>query len=136
MFMQDNPKIAVPTTMIWIQNDEVHMRIRSGSVCIEDKEHEATFRIGKAHPGEWNTIVLGVLWHNKKHGWMKLWYNQKLVVSEMDIMTTINVDDRLYQWRLGMYPNWYRFDGKGHPYIRHGLQVCDAIALHCQRFSI
>jgi len=122
-----NTKIAVPTTMVWIQNDDLHMRIRSGSVCIEDKEHEANFRIGKLIPGKWNTIVFGVHWHKKNHGWMKVWFNKKLVVDETDIMTTMNIDDRLFQWRVGMYPNWYRYDGRGHPYIRHGLKTTKEI---------
>ena len=115
-----NEKIAVPTTMVWIQNDELKMRLRSGSVCHEE-DNNLVFRLGKIQPGKWHTLVFGVLWHKEKKGWLKAWYDDKLTIDEKGLKTTLDTDLRLFQFRVGMYPNWWTHSGKGHPFIKAGL---------------
>lgn len=143
----DNPKGALPTTMVWIQNDELFIRLRSGTVCTElHSSHE--FLVGRLTPGmsygmlmtyiyciqylpilffliclgKWHTLVFGVLWHKGKKGFFKVWLDEKLRVDEENLRTTVDVDDRLFQFRVGMYPNWWSYQGKGHPFVKPGLR--------------
>lgn len=115
-------KGAVPTTMVWLQNDNLYVRVRSGIVCNEEKGDVREYKIGKVVPGQWHTVVFGVLWHKEKEGWFKVWYDQKLRLDEENIKTFLDVDDRLFQFRVGIYPNWYTWDGSGHPFIKTGNQ--------------
>lgn len=94
-----NEKVAVPTTMIWLQNDELKMRLRSGNVC-QEENNNLVFRIGRVRPGQWHTLVLGVLWRKDKRGWLKVWYDRKLTIDEVGLKTTIDVDFRLFQFRV------------------------------------
>jgi len=115
-------KIAVPTTMIWLQNDKLYIRLRSGVVCVEDAGSVHEFKIGTVVPGQWHTIVFGVNWHKKEKGWFKVWFDKKLRVDEENIKTFMDVDDRLFQFRVGIYPNWWTWDHSGHPFIQPGRQ--------------
>jgi hypothetical protein len=117
----NNPKSTVPTTMVWLQNDELYMRLRTGSVCSETNS-STEFLIGKVVPGQWHTLVFGVLWHKDVKGWLKVWFDKAIVINEVNLQTILEVDDRLFQFRVGMYPNWWSYQGKGHPFIGPGLQ--------------
>ena len=108
--------------MTWIQNDNFYIRLRTGSVC-EDKPYNIReFKLGKIVPGQWNTLVFGALWEKEKNGWFKVWYNKNLRIDETRIKTWMETDDRLFQFRVGLYPNWWTWDGSGHPFIADGHQ--------------
>ena len=119
---EKNKKGAVPTTMVWIQNDKVYVRLRSGAVCEEDKGDVREFKIGTVVPGQWHTLAFGVLWHKEKEGWFKVWLDNKLRIDKEDIKTFLDTDDRMFQFRVGIYPNWWTWDGSGHPFIKDGLK--------------
>ena len=119
---EKNKKGAVPTTMVWIQNDKVYVRLRSGAVCQEDKGDVREFKIGTVVPGQWHTLAFGVLWHKEKEGWFKVWLDNKLRIDKEDIKTFLDTDDRMFQFRVGIYPNWWTWDGSGHPFIKDGLK--------------
>merc|ERR1711871_257245 len=119
---EKNKKGAVPTTMVWIQNDKVYVRLRSGAVCQEDKGDVREFKIGTVVPGQWHTLAFGVLWHKEKEGWFKVWLDNKLRIDKEDIKTFLDTDDRRFQFRVGIYPNWWTWDGSGHPFIKDGLK--------------
>lgn len=119
---EKNKKGAVPTTMVWIQNDKLYVRLRSGAVCQEDKGDVREFKIGQVTPGEWHTLAFGVLWHKEKEGWFKVWLDNKLRIDKEDIKTFLDTDDRMFQFRVGIYPNWWTWDGSGHPFIKDGLK--------------
>jgi Polysaccharide lyase len=103
--------------MVWLQNDKLYVRLRSGVVCTEDKGDVQEFKIGDVVPGQWHTLMFGVLWHKDKRGWFKVWYDQKLRIDKEDVKTFLDTDDRLFQFRVGMYPNWWTWNGAGHPFI-------------------
>merc|ERR1711871_720909 len=73
-------------------------------------------------PGQWHTMVFGAMWHKEDKGWFKVWYDQKLRYDEQNIRTFLDTDSRLFQFRVGIYPNWYTWDGSGHPFIKPGHQ--------------
>ena len=108
--------------MVWIQNDKLYVRLRSGAVCQEDKGDVREFKIGQVTPGEWHTLAFGVLWHKEKEGWFKVWLDNKLRIDKEDIKTFLDTDDRMFQFRVGIYPNWWTWDGSGHPFIKDGLK--------------
>ena len=117
-----NKKGAVPTVMSWIQNDNFYIRLRTGSVCEDKPFNSKEFKIGKIVPGKWHTLVFGALWEKEKYGWFKVWYDRNLRVDESRIKTWMDTDDRLFQFRVGIYPNWWTWDGSGHPFIKEGHQ--------------
>merc|ERR1711871_1775461 len=102
--------------------DKLYVRLRSGAVCQEDKGDVREFKIGQVTPGEWHTLAFGVLWHKEKEGWFKVWLDNKLRIDKEDIKTFLDTDDRMFQFRVGIYPNWWTWDGSGHPFIKDGLK--------------
>ena len=102
-------KGAVPTTMVWLQNDRLYVRLRSGMVCSEESGDVHEFKVGAVVPGQWHTMVFGAMWHKEDKGWFKVWYDQKLRYDEQNIRTFLDTDSRLFQFRVGIYPNWYLF---------------------------
>merc|ERR1711988_1337699 len=108
--------------MVWLQNDNLYVRVRSGIVCTEDKGDVREFKIGTVVPGQWHTLAFGVLWHKEKEGWFKVWLDNKLRIDKEDIKTFLDTDDRMFQFRVGIYPNWWTWDGSGHPFIKDGLK--------------
>ena len=115
-------KGAVPSTMLWIQNDTLYIRLRFGSVCEDTKSNVREYKLGKVKPGQWHTIVFGSKWDKTKRGWFKVWFDRNLRVDDTGIKTFMDIDNRQFQFRVGMYPNWWTWDGEGHPFIKAGRQ--------------
>lgn len=44
------------------------------------------------------------------------------MVNEKNVKTWIDTDDRAFEFRVGMYPNWFTWNGHGHPFIHKGDQ--------------
>jgi hypothetical protein len=91
-------------------------------MCTEKRGDVHEFKVGQVVPGQWHTVVFGVHWHKEKEGWFKVWFDKTLRIDEENIKTLVDVDDRLFQFRVGIYPNWWTPDGKGHPMIKPGSQ--------------
>ena len=118
----DCGKVAVPTTMVWVYQGYVYTKLRTGHPCI-DAGNIKEFKIGAVTPGKWHTIVLGILWHKEKKGWFKVWLDKKLRIDETWVKTfPKNIDNKLFEFRVGIYPNWYSYSGKGHPIISDNKQ--------------
>ena len=114
-------KGAVPSTMVWIQNDELYTKLRSGDPC-HDTYNIEEFKIGRVTPGEWHSVVIGAYWHKDKVGWFKVWYDQQLKLDKQFIKTFMDTDDRSFEFRVGLYPNWYNWNDEGHPFIKESGQ--------------
>ena len=109
-------KSAVPGTMFWIQNDVLYTKLRFGNPCI-DKGNIKEYKIGRVVPGKWHTIVFQVEWKKTETGFFKVWFDKDLRVDEKSVSTFFQTDHRLLEFRVGLYPNWYTWDGSGHPFI-------------------
>jgi hypothetical protein len=117
----DNVKInGVPGTAFWIQNDNLYTKLRWGNPCSDDGDDERRYKIGKVVPGQWHTVIFGAYWSQDKRGWFKVWYDKFLKVDVSNVHTFMQVDKRLFQLRIGLYPNWYIRD-EAHPVIKEGL---------------
>ena len=51
-----------------------------------------------------------------------MYFDKKLVVDKDHLRTWLDVDNRAFQFRVGIYPNWWTWDGSGHPMIKAGHQ--------------
>jgi len=96
-----------PSTMIWIRNHQIYTRVRYGDVCHNDDEK--VFKVGKVMAGTWHTIVIGAVWRSRQtnDGFFQAWFDGKLIVNEHNIPTMCDIDSRFYQFRVGIYPDWF-----------------------------
>lgn len=108
--------------MLWLQNDKLYIRLRTGVMCTERSGQVREFKVGQVSAGQWHTVVFGVHWHKEKEGWFKVWFDKQLRIDEQRIKTVVDIDDRMFQFRVGIYPNWFTPDGRGHPMIPKGGQ--------------
>jgi hypothetical protein len=111
-------KVGVPGIMVWIQGNRLYIRLRTGSVCDDNGPNLREFKLGTIVPGKWHTVVFGGKWSKNKDGWFKAWFDKSLRIDEQYIRTWMDVDDRMFQFRVGIYPNWWTWDGSGHPFVR------------------
>ena len=116
---EDMKIYGVPGTVFWIQNDNLYAKLRWGSPC-NDLGDERRFKIGKVVPGQWHTLIFGAYWSQDKRGWFKVWFDKALKVDITGVHTFMQVDRRLFQLRIGLYPNWYINDA-AHPVMKDGL---------------
>lgn len=99
-------KGADPATMIWAKDGVLYTRIRHGSPChsaINVKE----YKLGDIIPGKWHTVVIGANWRHNRKGWFKGWFDGHQKINVIDANTIHDTDQRLYEFRVGLYPNWY-----------------------------
>jgi len=115
-------KGAVPSTMFWLQGDMLYSRIRMGTPCKDGLDQRMEFKVGKVMPGVWHALVFGAHWSKRDDGWFTVWLDRKLRVDKMNLPTFMKVDHRLFQFRVGIYPNWWTWDHSGHPFIQPGHQ--------------
>jgi len=95
-----------PTTMIWVQNVNLYTRIRYGNPC-DDNENEKILKLSKVSKGIWHTITLEISWSTESSGKMDVWFDGVQVAHTENIATLPRVSKRQYQFRVGIYPNWF-----------------------------
>ena len=99
-------QISVLATMVWAKGGYMYTRIRYGTPCfsaVNTKE----FLLGKIVPGQWHTVVIGASWRANNKGWFRSWFDGEKKVDVFDFNTIHNYDSRRYEFRVGLYPNWY-----------------------------
>ncbi|KAK5660202.1 hypothetical protein OQA88_13673 [Cercophora sp. LCS_1] len=111
----------MPSTMVWIQGNQLWTRRKHGSLCPR-KEKQQTKEINTNRTvtaGRWHRIVMGVKWASDNTGYLKLWFDEEKepAVKEENVPTTIQEDGR-FQFRVGLYANGWsegRYKG-GQPF--------------------
>ena len=126
----ETKKGANPATMVWIEGQTLFTKLRHGDPC-HDKDNIREFQIGKITPGRWHTLLLGIKWHPDDKGWFKVYLDKKIRVNEKSVRTIHDTDQRLYEFRVGLYPWWCLGDmpGARHPFIQPGHQVTREIVI-------
>jgi len=89
-----------PTTMVWIRGNKLFTRVRYGSIC--ENRQQTIFKLGKVVPGKWHTLVLGVSWEKLNKGFFQAWFDGSLIVDLKNIATTVDIDKRYFQFRVGI----------------------------------
>jgi hypothetical protein len=98
----------MPSSMVWLEGDQLLSRVKSGDVC---DQHTDTFsNLATVTAGDWHSIVIQASWKSDETGFYKLWYDGAKVHEQYDIATTVD-DERAFEFRVGLYANGWHDDG-------------------------
>ncbi|KAL4909652.1 hypothetical protein BDW74DRAFT_42187 [Aspergillus multicolor] len=98
----------MPSTMIWLQGNQLYSRVKTGTIC---NQSTRTFsNLATVTAGEWHKIVLQVNWQSGNTGYFKVWLDGAKVFEIYNIATTI-AHDRAFQFRAGLYANSWHDQG-------------------------
>ncbi|APR88566.1 secreted glycosyl hydrolase [Minicystis rosea] len=98
----------MPSSMIWLQGNQLYTRVKNGSIC---NQHIQTFgNLATVTAGEWHTVVIQAKWASDGTGVYKLWFDGNKVLDKSGLSTTI-ADDRYFQLRVGLYANGWHDTG-------------------------
>ncbi|KAK4223356.1 polysaccharide lyase [Podospora fimiseda] len=100
----------MPTTMVWLDGTKLNTRLKSGSVCAQQTKRIDIPSV-TVTAGRWHKIVMEVKWKPDATGLYRMWYDDKLVVDQKNVATTV-AEDVPFQWRVGLYANGWH-DDKG-----------------------
>lgn len=97
----------MPTSMIWLNGDQLTTRVKFGDVC--DQHTTSYGKLATVTAGEWHKIVIQASWQTDSTGVYKLWYDGAKVLEKHGINTTVE-DDRAFNLRVGLYANGWHDD--------------------------
>lgn len=97
----------MPTTMLWAEGTNLFTRLKSGSVC-DQKTRKLPLEVTLT-AGEWHKVIIEARWESKAVGFLRLWFDGKLMVDEKDVATTV-LEDVPFQFRVGLYANGWHDD--------------------------
>jgi hypothetical protein len=102
----------MPSSMLWIQGNQLMSRIVSGQYRQPDCSRTITplSNLGTISAGQWHKIVIQARWKSDNTGFYKIWLDQVKVLERFDVATTVN-DDSVFQFRAGLYANSWFDDG-------------------------
>ena len=99
----------MPTTMVWIQGNQLYARVKHGSVCPKSAQLITTFaNLATVTAGQWHRIVIHANWQADSTGFFKLWYDGvKAMPDQFGIPTTVD-HERAFGFSVGLYANsWH-----------------------------
>ncbi|KAI0506091.1 polysaccharide lyase [Xylaria bambusicola] len=101
----------MPSTMVWIEGDQLATRVKYGNVCPTNQQITRSFKnLKTVTPGVWHRIELQVSWKSDNTGYFKMWYDGEKVTETYDIPTNVG-DGRPFQFRVGLYANGWHDSG-------------------------
>ncbi|KAI1818481.1 polysaccharide lyase [Poronia punctata] len=101
----------MPSTMIWIDGDQLYSRVKYGEVCPTSEQKTTTFKnLATVTAGVWHRVELQVSWKSDDTGYFKLWYDGEKVFERFDFATNVG-DGRPFQFRVGLYANAWHDSG-------------------------
>jgi hypothetical protein len=98
----------MPTSMIWLQGDQLYTRVKHGTVCPKTAQQIEVFpNLARVSAGQWHRVIVQTSWKSDNSGFYKLWFNDVKVLERFGIPTTID-SDRAFGFSVGLYANaWY-----------------------------
>lgn len=99
----------MPSSMIWIDGDQLTSRIVSGSYRQPDcgRDIDQLDNLATVSRGVWHKVILQVSWASEATGEYKIWFDGDKLFDRRDVATTVS-DDEVFQFRVGLYANsWY-----------------------------
>jgi hypothetical protein len=101
----------MPSTMIWIQNNELKARYVNGHYrqpnCGRNIVNLTPVSPPTVSAGVWHRVIIQANWKSDNTGYFKLWLDGKKVYETYNIATTLD-DDTLFGFRIGLYANsWF-----------------------------
>ncbi|KAI0540735.1 polysaccharide lyase [Xylaria digitata] len=101
----------MPSTMVWIEGDQLATRVKYGEVCPTSQQVTRSFKkLKTVTAGEWHRIELQVSWKSDSTGYFKMWYDGEKVTETYNIPTNVG-DGRPFQFRVGLYANGWHDSG-------------------------
>lgn len=100
----------MPSSMVWIVGNQLYSRVKQGTICAQKTQTYSDLTTVTA--GDWHRVEIQASWKTDGTGFYKLWFDGTQVLDKSNLDTTLNEDDRYFQFRVGLYANgWY--DDKG-----------------------
>ena len=99
----------MPSSMLWIQGNQLTSRIVSGQYRQPDCSRTITTlsNLATVTAGQWHKVIIQASWKSDNTGFYKIWYDGNKVKNVSSVATTIN-DDSTFEFRIGLYANsWY-----------------------------
>jgi hypothetical protein len=98
----------MPTTMVWLQGNQLYTRVKHGTVCPKSSQITTTFpKLAAVSAGQWHRIVVQSSWKSDDTGFFKLWFDGVKVLEKFNIPTTID-STKAFGFSVGLYANaWY-----------------------------
>ncbi|KAK5997045.1 hypothetical protein PT974_02396 [Cladobotryum mycophilum] len=99
----------MPSTMIWIQNNQLNTRIVNGHYRKPNcgRNIKGFPNIATISAGQWHKVIIQAHWASDNSGFLKTWLDGKLVHQVSNIATTID-DDSIFNFHVGLYANsWH-----------------------------
>lgn len=102
---QDGCDDYIPSSMIWLQGNQLYSRVKVGPVC---SAVTTTFpSLATVSAGVWHRVVIQANWQSDTSGYYKLWLDGVKILEEFGILTTM-ADSREFSFRVGLYANaWH-----------------------------
>ncbi|KAJ5882384.1 uncharacterized protein N7529_001056 [Penicillium soppii] len=97
----------MPSSMVWLEGDQLYSRVKYGSVCAQKTTTFAN--LGTISAGAWHKVEIQATWKSDGTGVYKLWLDGNKVLDKSGIATTVD-DDRPFQFRVGLYANGWHDD--------------------------
>ena len=97
----------MPSTMIWIQGNQLTTRRKYGTACAQQIQQYNN--LASVSAGSWHRIVVQASWKSDSTGFLKLWYDGSKVLEQFNIATTVaDGSNRYFRMDVGIYANsWH-----------------------------
>ena len=100
----------MPSTMVWIQGNQLNTRRKYGTAC--DQQIQEYNNLATVSAGTWHRIEIQALWESGSTGYLKLWFDGTKVTENYNIATTISdSENRYFDMDTGIYANSWHDDG-------------------------
>ncbi|KAK4067271.1 CAZyme family PL20 [Trichoderma aggressivum f. europaeum] len=99
----------MPSSLIWIQGNQLNSRIVSGNYRYPDCKRPitGTGNLATVSAGVWHKVIIQAKWASDSSGYYKMWFDGNKVYEHYNIATTTN-DDYQFAFRVGLYANgWH-----------------------------
>ncbi|KAI1356885.1 polysaccharide lyase [Xylaria sp. FL0043] len=101
----------MPSTLVWIEGDQLATRVKYGDVCSTSSQLTRSFKnLKTVTAGVWHRVELQVSWQSDNTGYFKMWYDGEKVTDTYNIPTNVG-DGRPFQFRVGLYANGWHDSG-------------------------
>ncbi|KAI1421000.1 polysaccharide lyase [Xylaria sp. FL1777] len=101
----------MPSTLVWIEGDQLATRVKYGEVCPTSQQITRSFKnLQTVTAGVWHRVELQVDWQSDDTGYFKMWYDGVKVTETYNIPTNVG-DGRPFQFRVGLYANGWHDSG-------------------------
>ena len=103
----------MPSSMLWIQGNQLTSRIVSGQYRQPDCSRTITpfNNLATVTAGVWHKVIIQASWKSDNSGFYKIWYDGNKVKEVYNVATTVN-DDSTFEFRIGLYANSWHDDDK------------------------